>query len=71
MPRHVKDSYEAAVYCNHRLPLLRARVEADIKAATARRDFVRAYRYTARLYLVENRYWTTTPSQISQYNDFD
>jgi hypothetical protein len=70
MPRHIKDSYEAAVYCNRRLPLVKARVEADIETATSRGDFVRAYRYTERLYLVESRYWTTTPFQVSQYSDF-
>lgn len=70
MPRHIKDSYEAAVYCNRRLPLIKARVEADIEAAKARGDLVRAFRYSERLYLVESRFWTTAPSGISSYSDF-
>ena len=70
MPRHLRNSYEAATYCNRRLPLVKARVEADIKAAVARRDFVRAHRYAERLCLVENRYWTAPPLEISQYSDF-
>ena len=56
MPRHVKDRYEAAVYCNHRLPAVKAGIEADIERALECRDFVRAHRYTQRLYLVENRF---------------
>lgn len=70
MPRHVKDRYEAAVYCNHRLPAVKARIEADIETALARRDFVRAHRYALRLYLVENRFWTTVPCEVSTYSDF-
>jgi hypothetical protein len=70
MPRQVKDNYEAAVYCNRRLPLVKARVEADMEAATRRGDFVRAHRYAARLDLIESRYWTTNPSRVSSYSDF-
>ena len=70
MPRQVKDAYEAAVYCNHRLPAVRSRIEIDIKSALARRDFVRAHRYALRLSLVENRFWTTAPCDVSAYSDF-
>jgi hypothetical protein len=70
MPREIKDGYEAAVYCNRRLPLVQVRIEADIRAAEARGDFVRAYRYSERLYLLERRYWTTAPSGISSYDEF-
>jgi hypothetical protein len=69
MPRHVKDGYEAAVYCNRRLPAVQARIEADIESALARRDFERAHRYALRLYLVEERFWTTVPCSVSTYND--
>ena len=69
MPRHVKDPYEAAVYCSRRLPAVQARIEADIERALARRDFVRAHRYALRLHLVEDRFWTTAPCDVSAYND--
>jgi len=70
MPRHVKDRYEAAVYCNDRLPAVKAGIEADIERALERRDFVGAHRYTQRLYLVENRFCTTVPCELSSYSDF-
>jgi hypothetical protein len=70
MPRQIKDHYEAAAYCNHRLPAIQARIEADIESALARGDFVRAHRYAMRLYLVENRFWTTAPCDVSAYSDF-
>ncbi len=70
MPRHFKNSYDAIVYRNHRLPAIQARIESDIQSALARCDFVRAHRYALRLYLVENRFWTVGPSDISTYSDF-
>jgi hypothetical protein len=65
MPRQVKDEFEAAVYVNRRLPAVEDRIKADIESALARRDFVRAHRYSLRLYLVEERFWTTAPCEVS------
>ncbi len=64
MPRYLKDRHEAAVYCNHRLPAVKARIEADIERACSRGDHIRAHRYAGRLYMVEHRRWSCSPTQL-------
>lgn len=71
MPRQFKDHFEAVVYRNRRLPVVKARIQTDIKSALTRRDFVRAHRYALRLYLVEHRFWTTAPCEISTFSSTD
>ena len=69
--RRFKSDYEMLQYCNHTLPRLEARVEADIERACRRGDFTRAHRYAGlRLSMIEHRRWACAPMVVSGYSGF-
>ena len=65
------NQLEALGYYNHRLPAVKACIEADKERALAPGDFVRAGRYAGRLALLEYKSWVYAPAVVSCFTSFD